>query len=325
MSITFQAASRKRQKLRLALYGVSGSGKTLSALRLAKGIAGPKGHIAVIDTEHGSSELYADRMNFDVVQLDSDKSVDRYIEAMYAAVQAGYQVLVIDSISHAWREILELADSSARNGNRFSGWAKATPKQKQFIQFILASPIHIIATMRADTAWELDTNDKGKKEPRKIGLKPEQGKGIDYEFTMVIRVDTDHSAVFEKDRSSKFQDRAVKLITEDIGRELLAWLNEGEGDAKLPPSEVVEPADETPGLDDLVRDLEEPEEETLDTLVNELVELNAEAGHEVAAEIITTKIVTAARRAKREPIDIARERVAKARQAMKGSANEGQS
>ncbi len=224
MTMTFSPAVKRKQKLRLAIYGVSGSGKTMSALRIAKGICGKDGKIAVIDTEHGSASLYSDRIPFDVVQIDKDKTVDRYAEALTAAVKAGYSVVIIDSLSHAWREILELVDRSAKGGNNFSGWSVASPKQKEFIETLLSGQVHIICTMRADTAWEQQTNERGKKEPVRIGLKPEQGKGIEFEFTMLMRLDSDNSAYFEKDRTGKYQFQTIKLLDEQFGEELVAWL-----------------------------------------------------------------------------------------------------
>ncbi len=324
MSFTFHRASRKRQKLRLAIYGVSGSGKTMSALRLAKGIAGPDGRIAVIDTEHGSAELYSDRFEFDALQLTQDKSVDAYIQAMNAAVQGGYDVLVVDSISHAWREILELVDASSKTGNKFLGWSKATPKQKLFIEFILAAPIHIIATMRADTAWEVETNDRGKKEPKKIGLKPEQGKGIEFEFTMLALVNEDHSAVFKKDRSGAFQDRTIDLLTEEVGEEILRWLNEGSGEQALP--QATQPRSQSNSLDDLRSSMGgSASTDEINAYLKELVACNRIAGVETTEDRLLTKINADARRERRDPIELARERVERAREATKELVHESES
>ena len=96
----FKKAERKRAKLRLALSGPSGSGKTYGALQIAKGLGGK---IAVLDTERGSASLYSDTVDFDVVELGPPYEPERFIEVMDAAAKAGYEVLIIDSITHEWK------------------------------------------------------------------------------------------------------------------------------------------------------------------------------------------------------------------------------
>jgi hypothetical protein len=234
-------ATKKQVKLRGAFYSLSGGGKTRGSLRVATGMAlamnkgaipteGP-GRIGVIDSEDGDSELYADQYDFDVIVLGRDtvgKSPDDYIDALEAGAKAGWGVVVIDSLSHAWRELLEQVDEAraASNGNRFTPWAQATPKHKELVEAIKRFPGHVIATMRADTAWSLE-NEDGKNKPKRIGLKPEQGKGIEYEFSFLVSLDQNHLATVEKDRTGKFQDRRMKLLDEGFGKELLEWLEDG--------------------------------------------------------------------------------------------------
>lgn len=224
----FKKASKKQAKLRLAILAPSGSGKTMSALRIAKGIGGK---VAVIDTERGSASKYSDRFDFDVCELE-DYSINSYVEAIQGA--AGYNVLIIDSLSHAWQELLQEVEKIAQakfKGNTWSAWSRGTPMQRKLIDTLLNFNGHIIATMRAKTEWITEVQN-GKQVPKKVGVGAEQGKGIEYEFDMLMEITVDHYATFTKDRSGKFQDRAIEKPDEKLGQEMVSWLNEGE---ELPP------------------------------------------------------------------------------------------
>jgi len=238
MTATFQKASKARSKLRCALFGPAGSGKTMSALRIATGMGG---RIAVIDTERGSASLYADRFEFDVLDLDN-RTIDGYIEAFHVAAQGGYDVLVIDSLSHAWQELLGEINRFAQakyGGNTWAAWSEGTPRQRRFVDALLDYPGHILATIRTKTAWDQEKDEKtGKNRPVRIGLVPEQGKGIEYEFALLMQIDTDHVVNVIKDRTGKFQDRLIDLPDEDLGRELAAWLAEG---VPAPPAQPAAP------------------------------------------------------------------------------------
>lgn len=221
----FKKAERKQAKLRLALAGPSGSGKTYSALLLAQGIGG---RIAVIDTEHGSASLYADIADFDTVELHAPYSPERYVEAIIAAEQAGYNVLIIDSYSHEWTGsggCLEANEKLAHQkfkGNTWAAWNETTPRHRRLTDKILTSSLHIICTMRSKTET---VQGEGKK-ILKLGMKSEQRDGTDYEFTVVLDLTHDgHTAMASKDRTKLFEE--PELITADTGRRLLAWLNSG--------------------------------------------------------------------------------------------------
>lgn len=223
---TFKKASKKQSKLRLAVFGASGSGKTYSSLRIASGMTDK---IAFIDTERGSASKYADKFNFDVLELDTF-TINEYVEAINAANNAGYNVLIIDSLTHAWQELLQEIDEIAKakyRGNTWSAWSEGTPKQRKLIDSILRFDGHIIATMRSKTDWVIETTDKGKSKPVRVGLSPEQGKGIEYEFDMLMEVTPEHYANFIKDRTGKYQDKTIKEVGETFGKELISWLNDG--------------------------------------------------------------------------------------------------
>ena len=226
-SVQFTPATKAQAKLRAALTGPAGSGKTFTAMRLAAGIGG---RIAVIDTERGSASKYADRFAFDTHQL-ADRTIEGYLAALDAAAKGGYDVLIIDSLSHGWHELLQEVDRLAKarfNGNTWAAWSEGTPKQRRLIDALLDFPGHIIATMRSKTEWNQQTDEKtGRLRPVRIGLAPEQGKGIEYEFDLLLELSTDHVGRVIKDRTGKFQDRIIEKPDEAFGRELAAWLAEG--------------------------------------------------------------------------------------------------
>ena len=221
----FKKASKKGSKLRLALFGVSGSGKTFSALRIASGL-GQK--IAVIDTERGSASKYADRFSFDVAECE--KPTINNLKMIINQAK-GYDVLIIDSLSHAWMELYKRWNKLQRRrygGNTWSAWSEGTPKQQGFIDSILNFPGHIIATMRVETNWTTMTNEKGKIVPVRIGEAPKQGKGMEYEFDMLIQLSQDHIAQVLKDRTGKYQDELIEKPGEEFGKELALWLDSDE-------------------------------------------------------------------------------------------------
>jgi len=233
----FKKATKAQAKLRAAVFGPSGAGKTFSCLRIARGLAGAAGSIAVIDTERGSASKYADRFEFDVMELE-DQTIEGYCHAIRQAAEAGYAVLLIDSLSHGWQTLLEEVEKLAKakyRGNTWSAWSEGTPLQRKLVQAILNYPGHVLATMRSKTEWTTVDSGNGKKTPQRIGLAPEQGKGVEYEFDLLVEISTEHIANVIKDRTGKFQDKLIEKPGEDFGKSLAAWLSEGEP-AKPEPS-----------------------------------------------------------------------------------------
>ncbi|MDH3944854.1 MAG: ATP-binding protein [Anaerolineae bacterium] len=229
----FKKATKEQAKLRLALFGPSGSGKTFTGLRLAGGLGGK---VAVIDTERGSASKYADRFEFDVLDLPKT-DIDTYCQAISLAGRAGYDVLIIDSLTHAWHELLSEVDKLATSkyrGNTWSAWSEGTPKQRRLVNALLSFPGHIVATMRTKTEWTVQDAGNGKTRPVRVGLAPEQGKGIEYEFDLLMELSPEHIANVIKDRTGKFQDRIIDKPGEELGKELADWLKEGAAPAPRP-------------------------------------------------------------------------------------------
>ena len=226
----FQKATRKKAKLRLAICAPSGAGKTYSALMIASGMGT---RIALIDTENGSGELYDHLCEYDTCTIQQPYTVQKYLDAIHAAESAGYDVVIIDSLSHAWAGtggLLEEVDkraASSRSGNSYTAWRDITPMHNKLVDAILQSKCHIIATMRSKVAYELQENDKGKKVPVKVGLAPIQREGLDYEFTVVLDIAIDkHVATASKDRTGLFDG---KYFTPSVqtGQDIMQWLEVG--------------------------------------------------------------------------------------------------
>lgn len=244
MTMQIRKAERRKAKLRLGIVGASGSGKTYTALLLALGLGGK---IGLIDTEHGSGELYADLGNYDVISLQAPYEAQKYLDAIKAFETAKYDVIIIDSLTHAWAGEGGLLDkqgsleASGRYKNSFATWRDITPLHNKLIEAMLKSPAHIIGTMRSKQEYVLEQNDKGKAIPRKVGMAPVQRDGMDYEFTVVFDLSDTHYAKTSKDRTGLFDSKNF-IPGVETGKMLAAWLNSG-ADA-LPPPAKPSPADQ---------------------------------------------------------------------------------
>ena len=214
-------SSRTQAKIKLALQGCSGSGKTMSSLLLAYGIINNWNKIAVIDTENSSADLYAHLGSYNVLSLN-EYTPEKYIEAISVCEKAGMEVIIIDSISHCWDYLLDF--HANLQGNSFTNWARVTPRQNAFIQKILSSPCHIVATMRSKQDYVLNEKN-GKYIPEKVGLKAIQRQDVDYEFTLVFDLDIKHNAIASKDRTGLFMGKPEFIIASNTGNTILNWCN----------------------------------------------------------------------------------------------------
>ena len=219
-----QKASRKKAKIKMCLQGPSGSGKTYSSLLLAKSLCENWSSVAVIDSENQSAELYSHLGDYNVIQLEAPFTPEKYIQAIQLCEQSGIEVIIIDSITPEWEFILEAHASLA--GNSFTNWQKVGLRHKAFIQAILSSKSHIIATVRTKQDYVL--NEKyGKLVPEKVGLKAVQREGLDYEFTLVFDLNIKNKATASKDRTGIFFGMPEHIIGVETGKALLNWCNEG--------------------------------------------------------------------------------------------------
>lgn len=220
----FQKATKKKSKLRLLLPSASGGGKTTAALRLATAmVKRVGGRIAVIDSEQGSSGLYSDEFDFDILTLENNFSPENYIAAIEAAEEEGYQVIIVDGIAPEWNGTGGCLEIQNKLGGRFQDWAKVTPRHNAFINSILQSKAHMIMTCRSKTDYNMDQNSK---KVTKQGLAPVQRDGLDFEMTVVFDLNQNHIASVSKDRTKLFDGKDFE-VTEDTGNLLLDWLETG--------------------------------------------------------------------------------------------------
>lgn len=229
-TLAFAPATRSTAKARIALVGPSGSGKTYTALRIASALGK---RIAVIDTEHGSASKYAGTFTFDTL-TPPDFSPMTYVQAISAAAAAGYDVLVIDSLSHAWvgrggaLEMVDKAAKASRSQNTFAAWRDVTPQHNALVEAMLAAPMHLVVTMRAKTEYALEKDERtGKIAPVKIGLAPVQRDGMEYEFDVVGDLTLNHDLVISKSRCPELDGQVIHMPGEELGTTLLHWLSDG--------------------------------------------------------------------------------------------------
>lgn len=241
-----QKASRKKASIKMSLQGPSGSGKTYSSLLLAYGLCNDWSKIVVIDSENYSSELYSHLGSYNVLQLSAPFTPEKYIQAIEACGQAGMQVIIIDSISHEWEYILEAHASLP--GNSFTNWQKIGLRHKAFIQTILGSKAHIIATTRTKQDYVLN-NLNGKMVPEKVGLKAVQREGLDYEFTLVFNLNIKNNAKASKDRTGIFFGQPEQKLGIESGRAIYNWCNAG---AEIAPTDISATIHSCKTIDDLL-------------------------------------------------------------------------
>src|SRR6266568_5669265 len=226
--MTFQRATKFQSKLRLALAGPAGSGKTYTALTLATALADGQS-VALIDTEHGSASKYADIFGFDTLQLETFHP-NKYIEAIHEAEAAGYAVLVIDSLSHAWSgvggllEVVENITKRSNSKNSFNAWGEATPLQNRLIDTIIRSKLHIIATMRSKTEYVVEVVN-GRTTPRKIGMAPVQRDDLPYEFDVFCSMESDNTLIVDKSRCPALSGAVIAKPNGAVADTLKVWLS----------------------------------------------------------------------------------------------------
>ena len=241
-----EKATRKKQKLRLLIEGAAGSGKTMTALKIAKGLVGEDAKIVVLDTENGSASLYSDRFDFYTTELKPPYSPQNYILKIKEIEKFKADLCIIDSMSMVWSGQGGCLDIQTGLGGRFQDWAKVTPQYEGFMNAILQSPMHIICTARTKTDWSMDKDEKGKTKVEKLGLKTEARDGTDYTFTTVFRLNQNHFASCSKDRTSMF-DNLNEILDEKTGIKLKEWLEQSqEKEEKKEPETVAECKSITP-------------------------------------------------------------------------------
>jgi hypothetical protein len=234
--ISFQKAVKYDAKGRVALIGPAGGGKSYTSLLLARALAGPTGKIAAIDTEHGSLSKYADLFDFDVLELDSF-SPQNFVEALHAAEEAGYAVFLCDSLSHFWNGqdgAFDFVDNAQRRQkDQQAGWKEFRPYERAMVNDMITSPCHVIVTMRTKTAYEMQLVD-GKQKRVKVGLKPEQRDGLEYEFDLVGYMDEENNFGVDKTRCSAYAQKGFNKPGPKEFAPFVEWLKGAAVESRRP-------------------------------------------------------------------------------------------
>ena len=240
--MTFKKARKEKLFARIALVGISGSGKTRTALRMANVLKGDK-RIALIDTEFESASLYAGSFDFDTMQL-TDYNPKNYIAAIKEASESGeYGCLIIDSLSHAWEGkggALDIKDKIERRGgagvNSYTAWREVTPLHNDLVEAILRAPMNVIVTMRSKQDISMEKGENGRTKIVKHGTKAIQREGMEYEFTVVADLDQDHYLTVGKTRIDSLDQYTEQRAGEAFAQQILDFMMSGEGDAPTIPN-----------------------------------------------------------------------------------------
>lgn len=254
MSFTFRPAKRENVPLLIGLAGGTGSGKTLSAMKLAKGLSGDQ-PFAVVDTENGRAKHYADDFRFDVTDLAAPFSPARYGEAIAAAASTGYGVIVVDSMSHEHAGdggLLDMHDAEfermgGRDSVNMAAWIKPKSEHKKLVTRLLQIPAHVIICFRAEQKVEMKKDADGKWQvvPKQslVGLDgwiPISEKNLPYELTISFLLTADQPGI---PKPIKLQEQHRPLIpldqpiSEETGKLLASWAL-GAGEAAPRPGHV---------------------------------------------------------------------------------------
>lgn len=238
MSITFSKATKHQARLRLALQAPSGGGKTYSALSIASHLASSIDKVAFIDTEHGSASKYASEFNgFQVAEIRGNYHPQHFIDAINGAAAAGFEVIIIDSLTHAWNGIggfLELVDDEVKKmsakgwkADSFAAWKNVTPIYNKLIQSILSAPIHVIVCLRAKQEYEKTKNEAGKVEVKKVGMAPEMRDNFQFEMDIEGMLTMDHDFVVGKTRCPALDGKVFNKPGKELAMIIKSWLTDG--------------------------------------------------------------------------------------------------
>ena len=217
---------------RVALIGPSGSGKSFSALRMATGMANG-GKIGAIDTERGSLRKYADKFDFSDIRLNTF-APDTYVEAINEFAKAGFPVLVIDSLSHAWMgkdgalQQVEQAAKRSQSNNTYVAWREVTPQHNALVDATLAYPGHIIVTMRSKVEYVTEKDERtGKMTVRKVGTAPVQRADMEYEYDIVGEMNQENDLIISKTRADFLKRAIIHEPGEEFGKQIADWAASG--------------------------------------------------------------------------------------------------
>ena len=310
-NLSFQKAKREQVRIKVSIAGPAGSGKTMSALLMAYGLTRAEfpnlseaeiwEKIVVIDTENSSASLYVGKQvgattigEYNVINLTPPFEPQVFVDAIHMAEQHGMNVIIIDSLSHAWAGVGGALDQqgaiAARSGNSWTAWRSVTPQHNKLVDAMLQSPAHVIANMRAKMDYEQVTGDNGKKQVKAVGMGVVMRDGIEYEFTCSFMLDYEHRANSTKDRTGLF-DGKYFIIDPNTGKQMYQWLSTG-AKPSAPATTVPEPQKATPAEDSPAPvDAERVAKAiaAVDPLIKAAVQVDKEAALQKVVEILGDK------------------------------------
>lgn len=225
-----QQAIRVQKKIKALLSGPTNAGKTAGALLIAKGLTN-NGKVLIVDTENGRSSLqvgekYLNGWTWDAVYIGPDDATsDNLIEALEEAQEAGYDAVILDSISHEWEYI---KDYHNKLGGRFTDWKKPKELHSRFVRAVLAAKLHVVMTARSKMDYVQDLSDSGKKEIKKLGMSPQGESNFPYEVDFHFMINESHLCQMDKTAQGLFTNPAIFQITEEVGVILRRFSEEGE-------------------------------------------------------------------------------------------------
>ena len=247
MTLEFKKAQREQVRIKVSIAGPAGSGKTMSSILLAYGLTRAEfpniseeevwSKICLIDTESGSGSLYVGKQvgpthigQYNTIELKPPFEPQVFVDAIHVAEQHEVNVIIIDSLSHAWAGVGGALDQqgaiAARSGNSWTAWRTVTPQHNKLVDAMLQSSAHVIANMRAKMDYEQVVGDNGKKQIKAIGMGVIMKDGIEYEFTTSFMLDYQHNANATKDRTAMF-DGKYFVIDANTGKQMYQWLSSG--------------------------------------------------------------------------------------------------
>lgn len=234
MLLQIRDAVRHKVKTKMLLSGVSGSGKTTSALLIARGLCDSPQEIILIDTEN-RGEITANTFSnegkrYKYSELPAPYTMQRFTQAIHESISCGFKVIIFDTISPFWGGDGGLLEKKDSFGGSWDAWKKVSPDWKLFVNTIIQSDVHLILTSRVKSEYVIEdvVNAQGRttKSPKKVGLKEDFRDGIEYELNVQLRIDLDHIARPEKDNTGVFET-LYDRITIQHGQKLRQWCEEG--------------------------------------------------------------------------------------------------
>jgi hypothetical protein len=222
----------------MCLFGPSGSGKSYTALCIAKGLGGS---ILVADSENQSVKNYKGKgktpedFSFSAIKIP-DGNPKTMIQIIKFAEKNNYDNLIIDSLSYSWTgpdgelDLASQASARMKSSNPWASWKDVTPLHNQLLEAILSSPLNIITTLRSKTEWvkeEVERNGRITIVPKRVGLAPVYKEQSEAEYDLAAEMDSEHRLVITKSRFFPFADRVIMKPGPELGEELRAWMASG--------------------------------------------------------------------------------------------------